>query len=92
MQTEKRWIVAGDYAIDADQVLYINAGATWLGAAEADDAHDAWGEVPPSRQVTRTGVEVVWVWSRDTPPLRFADGSREAADLRDFVKAASTGK
>jgi hypothetical protein len=85
---EKRWIVAGAYAIDADSVLYINTAARWYGAADGDEVRDAWDEVPPSRQVERTGVEVVFTWHRERPPLRFPDGSREADDLKAFVRSA----
>jgi hypothetical protein len=87
-RSEKRWIVAGNYAIDADAVLYINTAARFMGAADGDDVRDAWGEVPPARQVERTGVEVVWCWPREREPLRFLDGTAEAEDLRAFVRAA----
>jgi len=87
---EKRWIVVGAYAIDAESVLFINTAARWFGAAEGDDVRDAWGEVPPSRQVERTGVEVVFAWHRDHPPLRFVDGSREAEDLKLFVRTVAS--
>jgi hypothetical protein len=84
---EKRWLVAGAYAIDADSVLFINTAARWLGAAEGDSERDAWGEVPPSRQVERAGVEVVFAWHLERPPLRFLDGTREAEDLKAFVRS-----
>lgn len=72
-----------------DAVLYINTAARFMGSAEGDEVRDAWGEIPPSRQVERTGVEVVWIWMRDQPPLRFPDGTPEADDLRAFVNAAA---
>lgn len=85
----KQWIVVGAYAIDAEYVLYINTEARWLGEAEGDLVRDAWGEVPPSRLTERSGVEVVFKYVRDEKPLRFPNGSREAEDLRTFVRSAA---
>ncbi len=87
MNSASRWIVAGTYVIDGSAVLYINTAARWRGPAEGDEVRDAWGEVPPSREVERSGVEVVWTWSRDREPLRFSDGSREAEDLRRLAQS-----
>src|SRR5581483_7401623 len=87
MRQEKRWIVAGSYVIDADDILYINTAARWRGPAEGEEARDAWGEVPTSRHVEITGVEVVWNWLHEREPLRFPDGSREADDLRRFAQS-----
>jgi hypothetical protein len=53
---------------------------------------DAWGDVTPTRQVERTGVEVVFAWHRELPPLRFADCTREAEDLKAFVRSVATAR
>ncbi len=85
----KRWIVVGAYAIDAAYVLYINTEARWLGEPEGDVSRVAWGEVPPSNLTQRSGVEVVFTYTKEDKPLRFPDGSREADDLRAFVRSAA---
>ncbi|WP_143206360.1 hypothetical protein [Singulisphaera sp. GP187] len=90
IEPKKSWLAAGAYVIDAASVLYINTSARWLGAAEGDSERDDWGEVPPSRQVERTGVEVHFGWHPDRTPLRFLDGTREAEDLNAFVRSAAS--
>jgi hypothetical protein len=72
--TSKGWIKAGRFAINADVVHWINAAARWRGEPDGDTPRDP---------AEHAGVEVVF-FSGDRP-LRFADGTPEAEDLRRFV-------
>jgi len=85
------WIKAGAFAINAGSVYWINTAAKWLGEPDGEVPRDAWGEVPPSQRLERTGVEVVF-FIHDRDPLRFPYGSPEAEDLRRFVEAAGQTK